>query len=102
MTPESFAAATDLFSEPAFLLTRNGAVLGVNVAAARQLGAPPDAIQGRALADFVTSPADAWADYLRSCARSKQKVPGAVTLRDAAGQAVAFRADGFLLQPAER
>lgn len=100
MTPEAFfAAATDLFDDPALLVTADGALRSGNAAAAQLLGAPAEGLAGRALTDFVAAPAGELAAYLRACARSGQKVPGAITLAAPGGQPTAFRAEGRRLRP---
>jgi signal transduction histidine kinase len=99
VTPESFAAATDLFADPAFLVGPDGRIHSANSAASGQLGVPADRLPGRALSDFVPPPHDSLAAYLRACARSKQKVPGAFSVRDASGKEAAFKAEGRLLKP---
>jgi signal transduction histidine kinase/CheY-like chemotaxis protein len=101
VTPDAFAAATDLFADPALLVAPDGTVRSANAAAAEHLGVAAEALRGRPLGAFVASAADDLAAYLRACARSRQKVPGALTTLGAEGRAVAFRAEGRLLRPAD-
>jgi len=64
--------------EPTLLVTRAGAILAVNAAAALLFGAPPAALRGTRLADRVTDAPGDVARYLDACARTRSPVPGAL------------------------
>lgn len=100
MTPEQFVLINDLFSEATFLLTASGVILAANTAVAHELGIRPEDLQGKSLFEFVASPRDALAQYLRSCSRTREKLPGALTFRKQDGQSADCRAEGKLVQPA--
>ncbi len=98
MSPEQFLAVGDLFSEAALLVDRAGTILAAN-RHVKSLGFTPHALCGQRLVDLTPAAPDQVEDYLRLCARSRDPVVGALTLRNDAGEALACRCDGALVHP---
>jgi PAS domain S-box-containing protein len=93
MTPEDFASYADFFSEAALLLTNDGTILAAN-RHFRSLGLDPPQLVGRPLSDWTADSAQEVRSYLRDCARNRQLVIGALTLRTEHGEALRCRCDG--------
>lgn len=53
----------------------------------------------RSLLDCVAEPRDSVLEYLRTCARTRERVPGKLTLAPRAGQPLECRAEGVLVRP---
>src|SRR5690242_14030756 len=88
----------DLLPVATLLVTTAGEVVAANRAVADRLGLDPAALRGRPLAEVAREPAAAVARFLRDCARSRQILPGALTVA-ADGRAVSCRAEGAVLRP---
>jgi signal transduction histidine kinase len=71
--------------EPALLVTRAGAILAANPAAAALFGAPAAALRGTPLVHLVADAPGDVARYLDACARTSAPLPGALHLRALAG-----------------
>lgn len=76
-----FARFADFFPEALLLVARDGRVQGANRAARDQLlaGAPPDA--ECTLPDLVADSPEKTLEYVRLCARSRERLPGTLTFR---------------------
>ena len=96
---QQFLKLADLLPEGLLLVARDGTILAANRAFANRLGIPPGSVVGRRLVELVSEPADEVARYLRDCSRSRQPVPGALTLLRDGGHGLACRCDGTLYQP---
>jgi PAS domain S-box-containing protein len=81
------------------LLSSEGEIRLANARAARMAGASPEELVGRQLAELLAGERDALAAYLRTASRSNTLVPGALTLKGAAGPPVPCRAECGLLEP---
>ncbi|WP_447977269.1 PAS domain-containing protein [Candidatus Nitrospira bockiana] len=88
-----FFALADCFPEPVFLLSPTGRIEDLNRAAERQVQLMADQVRGRPLTEFLADPGGAWPHYLRLCTRSREAVPGAVTMR-VGGDAMPYQANG--------
>ena len=99
MGPELFLGFADPLPEPMLLLSGQGLVLAGNRAIGNRFGVKLDELRGRKLADVVTDAPDEVARYIRSCARSRSLVLGALDLRVQGRTSVPCRAEGMLLQP---
>ncbi len=100
MTPDLFLAFADPLPEPMLLLAADGLIVAGNRATEGRLGVPLSSLRGKRLADVVADPPDEVAHYLRTCARNRTMVLGALTLAGGAGAAVACRAEGTVVRPA--
>jgi PAS domain S-box-containing protein len=94
---DGFSRVIDLLPEPTLIVTGGGVVLAANPAAADRLGLVPAEVAGRRLCDLAADPPADVAAYLRSCARSGQRVIGSVELT--AGGRHRCRAEGAVLRP---
>ena len=96
---QSFLQVADPLPEALLLVWRDGTVVAANQAVRACLGIPPDSLRDRRLAELVAEPAGEVARYLRDWSRTRQLLPGSLTvLRD--GTRVACRAEGALYRPA--
>ncbi len=73
----------DALPEPAFLLTREGGIIGANRAARGMLG---DGTPGDNLADRLLTPRDEVESYLARCRATTTPMPGALTFRMTDGE----------------
>ncbi|HSK76004.1 MAG TPA: ATP-binding protein [Thermoanaerobaculia bacterium] len=96
---QQFLKLADLLSEGLLLVARDGTILAANRAFGSRLEIPPGSLAGLRLADIVAEPADDVERYLRDCSRSRQLVPGALTLLRNGGSGLACRCDGALYRP---
>ncbi|MEW6300525.1 MAG: PAS domain S-box protein [Thermodesulfobacteriota bacterium] len=99
MTPEHFLAFARLFPEPLLLLSATGEILAGNPPAAALFGLSSPALRGQRLADFVATPPAQVSHYLRACARTREMLPGALTLRTPEGADRKLRCEGAVVQP---
>ena len=81
------------------LVSTDGIVRVVNVAAGSQFGLKRGDVVGRSLAALVTDPPQKIAEYLRICARSQRPLPGSLTLSIPEGQTVVCRCEGSRYAP---
>ncbi|MCK7593032.1 PAS domain S-box protein [Pseudomarimonas salicorniae] len=95
----SLLAFVDLLPEPTLLVSVDGTVLASNRACAESLDLDSAGCRGRALAELVAEPADEVDHFLKLCARSRQLLPGALTLRGKVE--AACKAEGGLLLAGE-
>ena len=98
MTADAFEAFADTLDYPAALATAEGRLLGLNTALAQALGQPRADLRGHALGALTAEPPEKVRAYLRLCAGSRQRTPGAFTFPGA--PPTVYRCEGVLLQPA--
>ncbi|WP_137391157.1 sensor histidine kinase [Rhodoligotrophos defluvii] len=94
MVSDDALAILNALSEPALLLDPQGVILGANRAARRLLG---NQLMGLPLADLITSPPDAFEQYLRRCSATSGALPGALSARRSDGTDLRLRAYGARL-----
>jgi PAS domain S-box-containing protein len=92
-------AAIDMLPESMLFASVDGVILAANAALSRQLGVERSSFVHRELAQFAVDAPGAIAEYLQSCARSRQLVLGALTLRHSDGGSLKFRAGGAIFPP---
>ena len=95
MSPEQFRIWFALLSEPVLLVTKDGRILAVN-GAVRQLSFEPSYLETKTLFKLCTTSEDEIRDFLRLCARSRQPVLTALTLRNQEDHEIVCRCDGML------
>lgn len=91
---EAFLELADLLPDALLLVGGDGEVRAANEAAGQLLGIGADDLAGRSLAGLAASERDELAAYLRSCARSRRLLPGAMTLTASDGRQIELRSDG--------
>jgi PAS domain S-box-containing protein len=89
-----FTGLADLLPEPLLLITLEGVITAVNSATRKHFPGTIDV--GMNLSEVATPPADALLGFLRSCARTRHFLPGALSLPDDNGKHESFRAEGAL------
>ncbi len=99
MSAESFRQFADLLPEAMLLVSADGSILEANQAMQDRLDLPPSQLRGRRLTDLATDRPDALAPYLRACARSRERVLGALTLRRSSGETLSCRCEGAVFRP---
>src|SRR5262245_7023693 len=99
MSAAEFLQTAEPLPEAMLLLTAAGVIVAANRAAAELLGAAPAQLAGRHLGELTSGPPEALAAYLRDCARSRQLLPGAVTVSAGAGEPVACLGEGAVFRP---
>ncbi len=101
MTAVSFLSAAEWLPDPMLLVTSSGAIIGANRAARQLLEESVPANVGRdSLLDAVHGDPEAVNLHLQAGARSRQPLPGAITLSGAHGEPRRFRCSVRLLEPA--
>ena len=86
-----------LLAEPAFLATAAGDILVANSAAAQLMRVGAHDLAGRNLSTIVAEPAEKVLEYMRLCSRSRQLLPGSITLVPVGQPVVEVRCDGAVL-----
>ena len=86
-----------LLAEPAFLATAAGDILVANSAAAQLMRVGAHDLAGRNLSTIVAEPAEKVLEYMRLCSRSRQLLPGSITLVPIGQPVVEVRCDGAVL-----
>jgi signal transduction histidine kinase len=100
VTRDDFLSWADVLPEPTLLVAADGNVLAANRAVEREFGFPRAVLTDRKLGEVATDPPERLVGYLRLCARSRDLVPGALTL-SAGGRALACRCEGAVVRPAD-
>ncbi|QDU99142.1 PAS domain-containing hybrid sensor histidine kinase/response regulator [Lignipirellula cremea] len=93
MTPEQFVSVANLFAEAALLTTSEGIIRAGN----RRflgLGFSTTSIVGKPLSLLAVNPADEVQAYLRTCARNREPMLGALELKTNSGETIVCRCDG--------
>jgi signal transduction histidine kinase len=99
VSPEVFRQVADLLPEPVLLVEGGGTVLAANRGAARRLAVSPEALAGKGLAELVTDPEGAVAEYLRLCSRTREPVAGALALIGPGGEPIPCDCRGAVARP---
>jgi PAS domain S-box-containing protein len=99
VNPEQFGDVIELFPDAALLLNAAGDILVANAVIHDLLGLHPEQAPGRNLAELTITPPPALEQYLRTCARSRQRIVGGFTLRHSNGHEVVCRAEGQVARP---
>jgi len=99
MLTKLFAQLSGPWQDGCFLLTREGTIVAANPAGATMLGLPPQEIAGRKFADCFREPPQVIADYLTTCIRNSQQMPGSLSRLDANGKSCQFTCFGYRIQP---
>ncbi|HEV2295078.1 MAG TPA: ATP-binding protein [Tepidisphaeraceae bacterium] len=86
-----------LLSEPAFLASGTGQIFTANAAAAQVTGNPAPALIGMSIPSLVADPPAKVLEYLRLCSRSRQLLPGSLTLLPREQPPLEIRCDGAVL-----
>ena len=92
-----FAKFAGPLPEALFLVRADGGIAAASPKALEVVGTQN--IDGRSLCEFFAEPDETVKGFLRTCARSKALLPGALTLRGG-GEQRAFRAEGAVVVPA--
>ncbi|MDQ2669125.1 MAG: PAS domain-containing protein, partial [Gemmatimonadota bacterium] len=94
---DPFEQVIAVLSEPCWLVSLDGIVLGCNPGAASLVGRAAAELRGVPLAMMVRDP-ERLAGYLRICARNRAPIPGAFTFVRPDGSSEPVRCDGGVLQ----
>ncbi|MEP7125153.1 MAG: ATP-binding protein [Byssovorax sp.] len=98
MLLDRFNEFAAMLPEAMLLVTTDGVIVAVNPAARRVLVRAGGSVEGSRLTDLAVGAPETILDYLRMCARTRQMLPGSLTLRRADGEAGArYRVHGALL-----
>ena len=99
MVIEEVLSLTSWLPVPTIALSTDGVIHGVNHASESKLGLSATEAVGQSLADIVRDPPEKIASYLRMCSRSRQPLPGSITLGDVDGAPVTRHCEGALFRP---
>jgi PAS domain S-box-containing protein len=97
---QKFLQLADLLPDALLLLSRDGVIVAANQGARACLEIPPDFLRGRRLAEIVAERPDEVARSLRDWSRTRQLLPGSLTVLRNGGSPIVCRADGALYHPA--
>ncbi len=100
MIPTQFVAVTEWLPEAMILITREGIITGANRAACQLLGIPALPTEPFSIHDALHESSSDLRGYLRDAARTRQPMPGRLTLRGDEGAPLPFRTTARLVQPA--
>jgi signal transduction histidine kinase len=97
MTPEAFAALSDVLPEPMLLVTASGRVLAANEKMRQLLGANFPGNREYGVEDIFRAPPTHLLEYLRLCSGVRHFIPGTVKLRIDSGEEIEVRCEGAAL-----
>ena len=101
---EPFLRCANLLPEPMLLVTAGGEIVAANRGAEEGL-ASGGSLLGRCVQELGDSDPQSVSEYLRVCLRSRQLLPGSLSLVQTDGEVgsepVAYRVDGALFRPRE-
>jgi PAS domain S-box-containing protein len=98
LSPE-LLAALDALPELGVIVGPEGGILAANRHFARTFDGSVETLVGRSLFDFLETPAERAATYLRRCAGNRQPLPGALSFRTPDGQILDCVCTGSALRP---
>jgi signal transduction histidine kinase/ActR/RegA family two-component response regulator len=90
----------EILPEPCFLLSARGKIVLANAAAAELTRISRKDLAGKAFKELLSDHCERFDEYLKYCARSRQLIPGSVSLKQPGGKALEIRCDGTVLEPA--
>lgn len=99
MSPQDFLQVANLLPEAMLLLSGDGRIIAANRSAGSRLHRAPEALHGEPLTRFLADPPAVVTEYLRTCSRTREPVPGSLTLAPESGEAIACRTLGAALRP---
>ena len=100
MYGDEFLRAADLLPEAMLLVTGEGEIVSANRAARRLLGDGPAAPGGGSLSGIAAESPEEINRFLRSCARTRELVPGILTVpAPDGGEPARYRAEGAVYRP---
>ncbi|HYO15133.1 MAG TPA: ATP-binding protein [Thermoanaerobaculia bacterium] len=97
---QRFLELADLLPDALLLVTREGVILAANRGVRSRLEMSPEALRGCRLAEIVTDPPDTVARSLRDWSRTRQLLPGSLTVLRNGASGIVCRAEGALYRPA--
>ncbi|MDH5181450.1 MAG: EAL domain-containing protein [Gammaproteobacteria bacterium] len=100
MHAADFLLLANALPEALMLLRANGEIIAANAASGKFLGVEHNALPGRMLGDFVTTPADELSRTLRNWSRSRSAVPASLRWKNLPEKSHSWRCQGFMLLPA--
>ncbi len=98
MLTELFADLSGPWPDACFLLTRDGEIKAANPAGATMLRLPLQKTAGHRLTEFVRESAETISNYLATCAKNRQQMPGALSLLTPDGQVLRYSCFGYRIQ----
>jgi PAS domain S-box-containing protein len=99
MEPAAFQHCYDLLPEALLLVSADGKLVAANPAACTLCGNGLDALQSRCIQELTSDPEPKVSRFLVQCQRSRELLPGALTIRRDDGSTVPCRAEGALFSP---
>jgi PAS domain S-box-containing protein len=99
MLTRLFTELSGPWQDGCFLLTREGTIVAANPAGAAMLELPPQEIVGRNFAECFREPAQVISDYLTTCVRNRQQMPGSLSRLDPNGKTCQYTCLGYRIQP---
>ena len=96
---EHFHTFTDPCPAAHILVTEEGEIVAVNIAAQKLSGLERDTCNGKKLSDFVSDRPDDLLQYLHVCARNRRPMPGAISWRQTGNGPHEYRCQGFVIEP---
>ena len=97
MTPEQFNQVADLLPEPLLLVSGDGVVVAANRPATELLGTGP--LPGMRLAEVASDRSGDLDRYVRCCARTRERLPGALAIAGNDGSLQPYRCEGAVVDP---
>lgn len=95
-----FLLAAEWLPDAMVIVTSDGSIAGTNRAARQLLSREPAAVQCGSLLSAVHGDTNVVREYLRDGSRTRQPLPGAITLTNGDGEPRRFRTTVRVLQPA--
>ena len=99
MLTRLFTELSGPWHDGCFLLTREGEIVTANPAGAAILGLPRQEMAGKNFTECFREPAQVVADYLTTCVRNRQQMPGFLSRLDANGTIRPYSCFGYRIQP---
>jgi len=99
MTPTQFLTFANMLPEALLMVASDGNIMAVNRPAMKLLGKPSAELTDRSLSEFVKDSPQKVANYLQTCAQSRQMILGAISIDAGSGQALSCRSKGAVMQP---
>jgi PAS domain S-box-containing protein len=98
MLTKLFTELSGPWHDGCFLLTREGAIVAANPAGAAILGLPPQEMAGRSFTECFHETAQIIADYLSTCIRNRQQMPGILSRLDVNSTICQYTCFGYRIQ----
>lgn len=98
MLADFFSDLCGPWPDACFLLTTEGTIVASNSAGASLLSLPPQEVTGKQFTIFFRDPSETILNYLATCSKNRQQMPGTLSRLSSEGQSLRYSCLGYRMQ----